>query len=340
MSEFQLYGEVFNLEEWLSHEAMLKGDLNFVSDYADVDQLMSLVSGLGSDPDTLESQREEDKVDKEANPFIVPRDVNLTLNTHVKRAIAFGNDLSDVAGSLTINDGTAILDQMGFVCKAATMQLTAIYRSPRPNNLFVALDFHLLDIQIDELLKMIPTVDTLVPMLAAFKGNANFHLAGESYLFANYKPKMSTLLGSAAINGKNLVVFDNETLSQVAKLMQLKSWKEKDNTIHVDSISVELTCFRKEIEVFPFVVSIGNYSFCAAGKHNLDNFGNYHLELLKNPLLARVAVDVNGPLSKPQIKLGSIQYADLYKPEKQGAAEAQAMKMKAMVRSALEANVR
>ncbi|MCR4659246.1 MAG: AsmA family protein [Bacteroidales bacterium] len=340
MSEFMLYGSVYNLEEWLSHEAMLKGDLNFVSDYADIDQLMDFVSGMGSNPDTLAKQREEDHVAKEANPFIVPKDVNLTLNTHVKRAIAFGNDLSDVAGALTVADGTAVLDQMGFVCKAATMQLTAVYRSPRPNHLFTAIDFHLLDIQIDELLKMIPTVDTLVPMLAAFRGNANFHLAGESYLFANYKPKMSTLLGSAAISGQDLVVFDNENLSQIAKLMQLKSWKEKDNTIHVDSISVEMTCFRKEIEVLPFVVNIGGYSFCASGKHNLDNYGNYHLELLKHPLLARVAVDVNGPLKKPEIKLGSIQYADLYRPERQGVAEAQAMKMKAMVRKALEANVR
>ncbi|MCR5822464.1 MAG: AsmA family protein [Bacteroidales bacterium] len=340
MSEFQLYGTVTNLEKWLSHEEMLRGDLNFVSDYADVDQLMNLISGIGSDADTIEKQRVEDKVSKEANPFIVPKDVNVTLNTHIKRAIAFGNDLSDVAGSLTVNDGTAILDQMGFVCKAATMQLTAVYRSPRPNHLFAAIDFHLLDIQIDELLKMIPCVDTLVPMLAAFRGNANFHLAGESYLFADYKPKMSTLLGSAAISGQNLVVFDNENLSQIAKLMQLKSWKEKDNTIHVDSISVEMTCFRKEIEVLPFVVSIGNYSFCAAGKHNLDNYGNYHLELLKNPLLARVAVDVNGSLKKPQIKLGSIQYADLYRPERRGVTESQAMKMKAMVRKALEANVR
>ena len=339
-SDLQLYGSVENLEPWLEHKAMLVGDLQLTSNYTDVDQIMDLISGMGTDKDTLEQMREEDKVPKEANPFIVPLDVDFTLNTHIKRSLAFGNDLGDLAGAVTVKDGVAILDQIGFVCKAATMQLTALYRSPRPNNLFAAIDFHLLDIQIDELLDMIPVVDTLVPMLAAFDGNANFHLAGESFLFADYRPKMSSLLGSAAISGKDLVVMDNNSIAQIAKLMQFKSWKDKDNKITIDSLSVEMTCFRKEIEVFPFLINVGKYQLCASGKHTLDNQCGYHVELLKNPLMAKVGVDVQGSLSNPKISLGQVRYADLYKPEKQGVVEKQTLELKKMIREALEKNVR
>ena len=339
-SDLQLYGTVENLEPWLEHKAMLLGQLQLTSNYTDVDQIMDLVSGMGTDKDTLEQMRQEDKVDKEANPFIVPKDVDFTLNTHIKRSLAFGNELGDLAGAVTVKDGVAILDQIGFVCKAATMQLTALYRSPRPNNLFAAIDFHLLDIQIDELLDMIPVVDTLVPMLAAFDGNANFHLAGESYLFADYRPKMSTLLGSAAISGRDLVVLDNNSISQIAKLMQFKSWKDKDDKIKIDSLSVEMTCLRKEIEVFPFLLNIGKYQLCASGKHTLDNQCGYHVELLKNPLMAKVGVDVQGSLKSPKITLGQVRYADLYRPEKQGVVEKQTLELKKMIREALERNVR
>ena len=339
-SDLQLYGTVENLEDWMDHNAMLTGVLQLTSNYTDVDQILDLVSGMGSDPDSLEQMRREDQVAKEANPFIVPKDVDITLNTHIKRSLAFGNDLGDLAGAVTVKDGIAILDQIGFVCKAATMQLTALYRSPRPNNLFAAIDFHLLDIQIDELLDMIPVVDTLVPMLAAFNGNANFHLAGESYLFADYRPKMSTLLGSAAISGQDLVVMDNNSIAQIAKLMQFKSWKDKDNKIKIDSLSVEMTCFRKEIEVFPFLLNVGKYQLCASGKHTLDNQCGYHVELLKNPLMAKVGVDIQGSLDSPKISLGQVRYADLYKPEKQGVVEKQTLELKQMIRSALEKNVR
>lgn len=343
-SDFELYGTVDNFEEWLDNKAMLKGDLNFTSDYADVDQIMNMFSGMGSDPDTLEAQRKEDAVPAEANPFIVPKNVNVTLHTHIKRSIAFGNDLHDVAGALTVKDGRVVLDQMGFVCKAATMQLTALYKSDRPGHLFTALDFHLLDIQIDELLDMIPAVDTLVPMLSAFNGNANFHLAAETYLDARYQPKLPTLKGAAAITGENLVVMDNKDIATIAKLMRFKSWKDKDNKIKVDSLSVEMVAMDDghgcEVEIFPFLLNVGSYQVCISGLQGVDKSCNYHLELLKNPLLAKVGVDVKGSILSPKISLGKVLYADLFRPKKQGVAEKRALEVKRKVREALEANVR
>lgn len=339
-TDLDIFGKIENIEDWLDDEALLSGYLNLTSDYADVDQLMNLFSGAGSDAEELEEMREEDSVPAEANPFIVPKNVDFTVNTHIKRSVAFGNDLRDLSGELTVKDGVAVLDQMGFVCKAARMQLTAIYKSPRPNNLFTSIDFHLLDIQIDELLDMIPCIDTLVPMLKAFNGNANFHLAGETFLDARYQPKMSSLLGSAAISGKDLVVFDDKSLSRTAKLLGLKSWKDDDNKIRIDSMDVEMTCFRKEIEVYPFLLNLGSYKFCLSGTHNLDNLCNYHIEMLKSPLIVRLAVDIKGPLSDPSISLGSVRYSDFYKPEKKNAATKKALELKAMIRKELERNVR
>lgn len=340
VSDYHLSGKVYGLEDWLSHKAMLHGKVNFSSQYADIDQLLGILSGMGSDADTLAQQREEDHVDKEANPFIVPKDVNVTLNTNITRCVVYGNDLNELNGSVTINDGVAVLDQMGFTCKAARMQLTGIYKSPRVNHLFLGLDFHLLDIQVDELLDMIPTIDTLVPMLSSFKGKADFHLAAECNLNAFYQPKMSTLLGAAAISGKDLIVMDNEKISDIAKLLQFKNWREKDNNISIDSISVEATVFRKEVIVYPFLLNLHNYQLCIGGRHTLDNACNYHLELLKCPLPMRLAVDVSGNLSKPKIALGNVQYAELYKPEKRNDVQTRTLELKSMIRKALEANVR
>lgn len=336
MSDYHLSGAVTGLENWLNHEEMLKGELNFTSDYTDLDQLLELISGVGTPDDTLAAQRKEDNVAKEANPFIVPRDVDFRLNTHIKHTSAFGNELSSVAGGVTIRDGVAILDQIGFVCKAAKMQMTGIYKSPRVNNIFVGLDFHLLDIQIAELIDMIPYVDTIVPMLKSFDGNADFHLAAETYLDAYYKPKMSTLMGAAALTGKDLVVLDSETFDKIAKLLLFK----KKTVNKIDSIDVELTVFEKEAEVFPFVVSMDKYQVCAAGRHTLDNAYNYHLEILKSPLPMRLAVDVQGVMPKLNFKLGEVKYAELYKPEKQNEVQKRTMALKKMIQQSLERNVK
>ena len=340
VSDYHLSGKVYGVEDWLSHKAMLHGTLDFSSQYADIDQLMGILSGMGTDEDTLQQQRMEDNVPAEANPFIVPKDVNVRLNTSITRCVAFGNDLNTLGGSLTINNGVAVLDQMGFTCKAARMQLTGVYKSPRVNNLFTGLDFHLLDIQIEDLLDMIPSIDTLVPMLKAFKGKANFHLAAECALDAFYHPKMSTLLGAAAISGKDRVVLDNESLASMARLLQFKNWREKDNNIGVDSISVEAQVVRRNITVYPFLLNLHNYQLCIGGHHSLDNKCSYHLELLKCPLPARLAIDVTGNISKPKIELGQVMYSDMYKPEEKDYLSAYTLRVKNQVRQYLEANVR
>lgn len=340
VSDYHLAGKVYGLEDWLSHKAMLRGDLTFSSQYADVDQLLSYLSGMGSDPDTLQQQRVEDNVPKEANPFIVPKDVDVRLNTRINRCVAFGNDLQELNGSVTVNDGVAVLEQLGFTCKAARMQLTGVYKSPRVNHLFAGLDFHLLDIDVEELLDMIPMIDTLVPMLASFSGKADFHLAGECNLDAYYHPKFSTLIGAAAISGKDLVVLDNHTVATLAKLLQLKKMRDKDNHFGLDSLSVEATVFRKEVIVYPFLLGLNNYQLCVGGRHTLDNACNYHAELIRCPLPVRLAVDVSGSLSSPKIALGKVQYAEMYKPEKRDDLQTRTLEIKRLVREALERNVR
>lgn len=335
-SDYYLSGSVTGLEKWISHEDMLRGDLSFTSNYTNVDDLMEVLSGLGTDADTLEKQRQEDKVAQEANPFIVPKDVDFTLHTRIKDLTAFGNDLQELGGNVTVKDGVAVLDQVGFVCKAAKMQLTAIYKTPRVNHIFVGLDFHLLDIGISELVDMIPMVDTLVPMISAFDGNADFHLCAETYVNAFYQPKMSTLRGVAALTGKDLVVLDNETFDKISKLMLFK--KKTKNVI--DSLDVEMTVFRKEVEMYPFEISMDKYQVVASGRHNLNNSYDYHLEIVQSPLPNRLAVDVLGVMPKLGFKLSKCRYAEMYKPEKRNELQKQTLEMKALIRKSLEANVK
>ncbi len=340
-SDFYLSGAVTGLEKWLSHEDMLRGDLYFTSNYTNVDDLLDAFSGLGTDKDTLQAQRKEDKVDTAANPFIVPKDVDFTLHTRIKEATAFDNDLREVAGDVQIKDGVAVLNQVGFVCKAARMQLTGLYRTPRVNHIFVGMDFHLLDINIQELIEMIPYVDTLVPLLNDLEGNADFHLCAETYVNAFYKPKMSTLRAAAALTGQNLVVLDNKEIDKIAKLLQLKKWREDDTKIHLDSLDVAMTVFRNELEVYPFLLSLHKYQIVAEGRHNTVGNYDYHVELVQSPLPVRLAVDVFGTMPKLKFDISpKLRYKNLYRPARRDDVDKETLRLKALIRQSLEANVK
>ncbi|MCQ2344913.1 MAG: hypothetical protein MJ002_08405 [Paludibacteraceae bacterium] len=330
-SDFNLSGEITNIRGYVERNELLKGDLKFRSDKTDVDQIMDLVNGLGNESEATAKTAD----DGEGDPFIVPKGFDITMNTNISHANFNTKDIRNIRGMLTVKDGVLLAQQMGFTSDAAEMQLTAIYRSQRRNHLFCGLDFHLMKINIHELIELIPAVDTLIPMLKDFQGKAEFHFAGETYLNAKYEPKMSTIRGAAAIEGKDLVVMDNETFSTIAKYLQFQ--KKTRNVI--DSLSVEATVFRNEIDVYPFLVSMDKWQAVLAGRHNLDMSFNYHISLTDCPLPVRLGLDINGTFDKPKFKLVPCKYKALYKPEKQGEMEKNTLRLKKMISDALKANV-
>lgn len=331
-SDFQLKGDIKDIHKFVSGQGLLTGELEFVSQTTDVNQLMDLVSGLGSSAEELVEEdnvavEETDSV-QESMPFIVPKGVDLTLHTRIERALVGEQVATNLGGNLYVKDGVLILEEMGFICDAARLQLTAMYKSPRPNHLYVGLDYHMTDIQIEELIKMIPQVDSVLPMLRSFRGKGEFHLAAETNLNRDYAVKWSTLRGAASVQGKDLVLLDGETFSQIAKLMLFK--KKTENKI--DSISAEATVFRNEVDIFPFMVSMDKYKVALGGRHNLDMTFNYHLSLL-SPL--RIGVDVSGNFDDLKIKPTRCKYAEDFRPAERKVVETQNMTFRELIRQSL-----
>jgi len=289
---------------------------------------MALADGFRA-PDSLMNTELESKED---NPFIVPRGMNVTINTHIDKVHYEDVDIRKVGGKIAVNDGILVLDQMGFTSDAARMQLTALYKTPRRNHLFLGLEFHLLDIKIAELIDMIPEVDTVLPMLKSFAGNAEFHFAIETYLKSNYDVKFSTLRGAAAIDGHDLVVLDNDTYRKISKMLKFK----KGTTNKIDSLSAEVTIYKNEVDVYPFLLAIDRYKAIISGRHNLDMTYNYNVSLV-SPI--RLGLDIIGT-DKRKFKLTKAKYATMFRPEKQNLVEQNVMNLKKQISSSLKSNVR
>lgn len=342
-SDFALRGDVTNIDSFLNETGLLKAELDFTSSYTDVTELMDLVSGLGATDSISEPEPEEEPLPiattaEESDPFMVPLGFDVRLNTDIQAANVNGFTFEDIGGHVTVRDGVLVLEEMGFTSDAARMQLTAMYKSPRKDHLFVGFDFHLLDIEIDQLIRMIPDVDSIIPMLSAFNGEAQFHLAAETYLRSNYDPKLSTLRAAGAIEGKDLVVMDSETFSQISKLLMF----EKKTENKVDSINVELAVFRDKVTLYPFLIAMDDYKAVIGGRHNIDNdlSFNYHISLTDCPLPVRLGLDVSGTLDDMSFKLVPCKYAHLYNPEKQGVVQERTLQLKKIISEALKANVK
>lgn len=344
-SNMALTGVISNINDWMKNQAKLEGELKLKSDLVDAGQLMDMVSGMGCD-EGVDNNANDDSTKEQTNvsdadPFMVPQDVKFVVTTDVKTIKVNENSFENVAGQLTIDDGVLVLEEMGFTSKAARMQLTALYKSQKKNNLFVNWNFHLLDIDIAEMINLVPDIDTIVPMLSSFAGKAEFHLVGETALWGDYSPKLSTLKAAAAIEGHDLVVMDSETFRTIKKYLFSEKTENK-----IDSMSVEMVVDSEKASLYPMLVSMDKYQAVISGFHRLNDAMpfNYHISITKCPLVGgHVGLDITGNLEDTDnisFKLGSCKYANLYRPAKRNVTQEYTLRMKDNIRTALKRTVK
>ena len=350
-SDIQLWGDIYNIGEFMDGNGLLTGELSLESDHMDLNKLMAL-TGDEEDQEAAEQTVQEIEEGQDtitSGPIMIPKGIDLTLYTNLSEVVFNDHTFNNVGGDISIKDGVMILQELGFSSKAAEMQLTAIYRTPNVEDRFMELDFHLLDIEIDELIDIVPSVDSIMPMLKALSGKAQFHFAAQTYLEPDYVtygplyPQMFTLMSNAVIEGANLQVLDCEMFDEIKRKLLMS----KDAKPIIDSLDVEIQVLDGKVDVYPTRIKMDRYEAILSGRHNIDAGLNcsYNISLVKCPLPIRLGVTISGPLEEiaefpvRHIKVGRAQYDKLYSPEK-GKAEEAIMRRKNAILEAGRANVR
>lgn len=333
-SDFSLNGTVDNVLPYARGDSVLRGEFNFSSPVTDISQLLALTSGIGSGEETSA----DTPADEFSGPYMVPEGIDITLHTQIDRALWYGEDISKIMefskihGDITIRDGAVyVTPELSFSSPATDGEITLQYRTPRKNHLFASVLLHLTDIDIAEALDMIPDLDTIMPMLRSFDGNAEFHLNVEGYMDSTYKFKMSTLRGGCSISGTDLVLRDEDLFRKVAKFMKYKD----EGVIRVDSLSADFTIFRDAVTIYPFLFSVDRYKAVISGNHNLDMSFDYNISLVQSPIPFRVAVTVKGRPDDFKFSLSKSRYPDFYRPKRSTEVVTREMEMRQRIRSEL-----
>ncbi len=336
-SDFRLRGNLDNILSYFRGDSILRGNFSFDSEVTDVGQILLMTSGIGSrDTTEVEAREEPDPDSSYTGPYMVPRGIDVSLSTNINKAVLGIDTATNINGTVRVDDGILLLDGLTLRTPACRMQVTSMYRTPRKNHLYIGLDYHMLDVRISDLLNMIPEVDTLMPMLRSFKGNAEFHIAIETYMDSLYNVKRSTLRGASSIRGEDLVLLDGETFSEIAKKLRFN--KKTENK--VDSLSAEFTVFRNEIDIYPFLIVMDKYAAVIAGRHNFDMSFDYHISVVDSPLPLKLGIDVKGNEEDLSYDLVKCQYPEFYRPTARHAVENKQLELRKMIRDALTQKVK
>lgn len=321
-SDFLINGTIGNISRALTSRRGAALDIYFdvQSDTVDVNQLAAAVfaGAAFSDkatkgsiviPDSEDETAMQRAVEKAADPdasaaLVVPMNIDALLNINARNVLYSDLVLHDLTGSLMVLDGAINLHALRARTDVGSMDLSALYSAPDKEDLRFAFGLKIKDFYIDRFTKLIPAVDSLMPLLNDIRGIINADIAATSRVDSMMNIDIPSLSAAIKISGDSLVLMDAETFRTVSKWLLFKD--KKHNMI--DSMNVEMIVRDSRLEMFPFMFNIDRYKLGVMGNNDMALNFNYHVAVLKSPLPFRFGINLSGNMDKFKVRLGKAKF--------------------------------
>ncbi len=321
-SSFALKGDIEGIRRALLFNGKVSAKLTLTGDSIDFNQLIkAAVAGSEySSKSTVErdsistlvlDESKEIPVDVYTIPsgiFVVPRNLDIEFNTRIRNAKIGEIAIRNAMGRVILRDQAIHIPRSSLNSDIGKAIFTMVYKAPNSDGAYVGLDLGISQMNVKELIDAFPMIDELAPMLRSFEGVVDCEMTAITELDSVMNILLPKTTASCHLRGKNMVLLDGETFSEISNTLMFKN--KKRNLI--DSISVEFIMEDEKLMIFPFRVSIDRYEAAVGGIQNLDLSFNYHITVLKSPLPFKLGLNITGDIDNMKIRLAKAKYKDLF----------------------------
>lgn len=323
-SSLELNGKISNLKQVLLRNGKLKIQMSIESDTLNFNELIHAASVGSQYTNSSESYKQSvaeaenteelQQVIEEQSGIadstyenallIVPSNIDAQINLHTRYGIYGTLHLNSLKGALIARDRCLQINNLNATTDAGDMALTALYATRSKKDIITGFDLEMHKVKVDRLIDLIPSVDSLLPMLRSFEGVVDCQLAATAAVDTMMNIELPTLNAACSIHGENMVLLDGETFTEIAKMLRFKN---KDRNL-INSISVNFLVHDNQIEIFPFIIEMDRYKAAVSGIHKLDMSFDYHISVLKSPIPFRLGLNISGTLDKFKFRIGRAKY--------------------------------
>lgn len=301
----------------------LKLDFAIYSDTIDVNQLAAAAfagsaylervrSGgarlsMSGDENDMERQLEASVEQKsDATAILIPTNVEANLAVDAATVLYDEFILNKLHGDVMLYDGAVNLHDLAATSDAGTVALSALYSAPKKTDIQFGLGLQLEDFRIDRFLRLVPAVDTIMPMIRDFSGIINADVAATVDVDSTMNMLLPTLDAAIRLSGDSLAFINPKTYATLGKWLRFRD--RADNRIK--HVSVEMLVRDNMLELFPFSFNIDRYRLGVLGHNDLAMNFDYHISVLKSPLPFKFGVTVKGNPDKYKVRFGGARFKD------------------------------
>ncbi|TSJ46731.1 AsmA-like C-terminal region-containing protein [Fluviicola chungangensis] len=222
-SDFAMDGTIDNYLGYLfgtkKEDQLLKGAFNFNSNNLDLDQIMGVSSSstAAADPASAEPA----PVDPNAEPLLIPENVDFNLNTNVQKLHYNGIDIHNMKGNVNVKEEVASLNGLTMNTMGGTVGLHGSYSSKDHNKPAIDLGYKLKEIDIQEITSHFLTIGKLAPVAKYAKGKFSSDLNMKGDLTKALEPIYNSLSGDGDFFTNMVTVSGFEPLKKLGDALSM-----------------------------------------------------------------------------------------------------------------------
>ena len=245
----------------------------------------------------VESATQED-ADTIRYAILVPSNVVVDIDLMNDTTYYANLVLNRLHSSIGMKNGVLSLRDLSANSNDGSMKLDMIYATANRNDIGLGLMLDLHDIKVGRLMKIMPELDSIMPMMKGIDGVINARLAATTKIDTLMNVILPTTSAALNISGKDLVLLDTETFRQVSKMLRFKN----RNRNVIDSLSVEATALNSQLDVYPFILRMDRYKLAVVGWNDFDTNYKYHISVLDSPLPFKFGINLSGNIIRDNMK--------------------------------------
>lgn len=267
-STFTADGELNNFLAYAFRNEPLNGRLNVKADQINLDKWMA----TGSTETTTTAAADT----AASGPFVVPNNLDFTINALADKVHYDKVDLTQLSGTLLLRDETVTLKNIKGNALQGSMQIDGTYSTKQSKqHPDISLTYDVKELDVQQTFNAFNTVQKLMPIGKFLSGKLSSKMSISGKLGEDMTPELNTLSGEG-----NLLLIQGflkkfQPLDQLANQLNVAALQD----ISVKDIKNYFAFTNGRLSVNPFRVKLSNMNMLIGGSHGFDQSLDYTIQL-------------------------------------------------------------
>lgn len=321
-SDLSATGALTGLRRAVLGNGFLNLDVDVKSDSLDLNQLMAAYSAgqsfsaedfTGKDMTSIEDDEFEEMImadstevasDSAGALLVIPANIMAGIRLDAKNVRYSKLEMSRMTADLVVKERCVQFTNTSATTNMGDLFFEGFYATRTKQDLKTGFSLNFSRITAEKVIEMLPSIDTVMPLLKSFKGELNLEMAATADIDTTMNIQVPSINGVIRIGGNHLQLHNDESIKKIARILK---FKDRDNS-YIDKMSVEGLISDSKLEIFPFVLEIDRYVLAMSGVQNLDSSFKYHISVIESPLPFRLGIDLSGNFEDMKFKIGKAKY--------------------------------